>query len=52
MSAASRHSRRDGPRALTYDELIEGGEKAEIAFLDNLKFQFEIPPDVENFEAW
>ena len=30
MSAASRRSRRDGPRALT----------------------FEIPPEVENFEAW
>ena len=29
MSAATRRSRKDGPRVLTYDEIIEGGEKAE-----------------------
>ena len=52
MSAATRRSRKDGARALTYDELIEGGEKAEIAFPDDLDFQFKIPPDVESFEAW
>ena len=52
MSAASRCSRRDGPWRFTYDEVIEGGEKAEIAYPDNLEFQFEIPPDMENFEAW
>ena len=52
MSAATRRSRKDGARALTYDELIEGREKAEIAFPDGLDFQFEIPPDVESFEAW
>ena len=43
---------RDGPWRFTYDEVIEGGEKAEIAYPDNLEFQFEIPPDMENFEAW
>ena len=52
MSSASRWSRIDGPRALTYDEQIEVGGKAEIAFPDNLDFQFEIPAHVENFEAW
>ena len=52
MSAATRRSRKDGARALTYDELIVGREKAEIAFPDDLDFLFEIPPDVESFEAW
>ena len=52
MSAATRRSRKDGARVMSYDELIKGGEKAEIAFPDGLDFQFEIPPDVENFEAW
>ena len=45
MSAATRRSRKDGPRVLTYDEIIEGGEKAEVAFPDDLDFQFKIPPE-------
>ena len=52
MSTATRRSRRDGARPLTYDELIEGGGKAEVVFPDDLDFQFEIPPDVESFKAW
>ena len=44
-SAASRKSRKDGPRVLTYDEIIEGEDKAEVAFPDELDFQFEIPPE-------
>ena len=45
MSAASRRSRKDGPRVLTYDEIIEGEDKAEVAFPDELDFQFKIPPE-------
>ena len=45
MSAAFRRSRKDGPRVLTYDEIIEGEDRAEIAFPDELDFQFEIPPE-------
>ena len=44
MSAASRRSWKDGSRVLTYDEIIEGEDRAEIAFPDELDFQFEIPP--------
>ena len=45
MSAASRRSLRDGPRVLTYDEIIEGEDRAEAAFPDELEFQFKIPPE-------
>ena len=45
MSAASRRSRKDGPRVLTYDEIIEGDGRTEAAFPDELEFQFEIPPE-------
>ena len=45
MSAATRRSRKDGPRVLTYDEIIEGEDKVEVAFPDELDFQFEIPPE-------
>ena len=42
-AAATRRSRKGGPRVLTYDEIIEGGEKVEVVFPDDLDFQFEIP---------
>ena len=45
MSAASRRSRKDGPRVLTYDEIIEDDDRTEAAFPDELEFQFEIPPE-------
>ena len=45
MSAVSRRSRKDGPRVLTYDEIIEGEDRTETAFHDELEFQFEIPPE-------
>ena len=56
MSPATRRSWKDWPRVLTYDEIIEGGEKAErrrreggekaeVAFPDDLDFQFKIPPE-------
>ena len=45
MSAASRKSRKDGPRVLTYDEIIEGDNRSEAAFPDEMEFQFEIPPE-------
>ena len=45
MSAATRRSRKEGPRVLTYDEIIEGEDKAEAAFSDELDFQFKIPPE-------
>ena len=51
MSAASRMSRIDGPRVWMYDELIEGGDRVEVAFPDDLDFQFEIPPEVEDIEV-
>ena len=46
--AATRRSRRDEPRVLSYDELIEGEEKPKDVFLDDLDefdLQFEIPPE-------
>ena len=46
--AATRRSRRDGPRVLSYDELIEGEERPKDVFLDDLDefdLQFEIPPE-------
>ena len=49
MSTASRRSRKDGSRVLTYD-IIEGEDRAEIAFPDELDFQFEIPPE-ERFQV-
>ena len=52
MSAATRCSRKDGARPLTYDELIEGEGRPEVMFPDDLDFQFEIPPDVEDVEIW
>ena len=48
LSAASRMSRSE--RLRTYDELIEVSYKAVVAFPDDLDFQFEIPPEVEEFE--
>ena len=48
LSAASRLSRSDGLR--TYDELIEGSAEAVVVFPDDLDFQFEIPPEVEEFK--
>ena len=45
MSAASRKSRKDAPRVLTYDEIIEGDSRSEAAFPDEMEFQFEIPPE-------
>ena len=44
MSAATRRSWKNVPRVLSYDEIIEGEDKAEVAFPDELEFQFEIPP--------
>ena len=47
-SAATRRSRRDGPRVLSYDELIEGEERLKDVFMDDLDefdLQFEIPPE-------
>ena len=49
MSAASRRSRKDGSRVLIYD-IIESEDRAEIAFPDELDFQFEIPPE-ERFQV-
>ena len=49
MSAASRRSRKDGPRVLTYDEIIEGDGRTKAAFPDELEFQFEIPPEERRF---
>ena len=37
---------------LTYDELIEGEGRPEVMFPDDLDFQFEIPPEVEDVEIW
>ena len=45
MSAASRKSRKDAPRVLTYDKIIEGDNRSEAAFPDEMEFQFEIPPE-------
>ena len=49
MRAASRRSRKDGPRVLTYDEIIEGDGRTKAAFPDELEFQFEIPPEERRF---
>ena len=49
MSAACRRSRKDGPRILSYDEIIEGDGRSEAAFPDKLDFQFEIPPEERRF---
>ena len=46
--AATRRSKRDGPRVLSYDELIEGEEKPKDVFLDDLDefdLKFEIPSE-------
>ena len=48
LSAASRMSRSE--RLSTYDELIEVSDEAVVAFPDDLDFQFEIPPEVEEFK--
>ena len=45
MSAASRKSCKDGPRVLTYDEIMEGDRRSEAAFPDEMEFQFEIPSE-------
>ena len=49
--AAARRFRRDA-RPLTYNEIIEGGRKPEVMFPDDLEFQFEVPPEVEDVEIW
>ena len=46
--SATRRSRNDGPRVLSYDDLIEGEEKPRDMFLDDLDefdLQFEILPE-------
>jgi len=46
-----RSARLDAYRFRTYDEQIEGIGDDEVAFPDNLNFQFEIPQEVEDIEV-
>ena len=51
VSTATRMSRSDKSKFRTYDECIEGvGERSEVAFPNDLEFQFEIPSEVEEIE--